>query len=107
VSDERIPWVAVAFMVIVYSFMGLAYADGLITADPSATLIPLAEGAGEGVFDSIVGIVNFAGNLLTFNIEGLPDFFRIPIAAITGMMLLWTALQFVHKIKSIVNPLGG
>lgn len=107
-SDSgNMPWGALAFMVIIYMFMGAAYADGMIEADPSLSLVPLAEGLGGGIFSDIAGVVDMMVNLLTFNIIGLPDFFRVPIVAITGTMLIWIALQFVHKAKSIVNPLGG
>lgn len=107
-SDSgNMPWGALAFMVIIYMFMGAAYADGMIEADPSLSLVPLAEGLGGGIFSDIAGVVDMVVNLLTFNIIGLPDFFRVPIVAITGTMLIWIALQFVHKAKSIVNPLGG
>lgn len=101
------PWGALAFMVIIYTFMGAAYQDGMIEADPSLSLVPLAEGLGGGIFTDIAGVVDMMLNLLTFNIIGLPEFFRVPIVAITGTMLIWIALQFVHKAKSIVNPLGG
>lgn len=101
------PWGALAFMVIIYTFMGAAYQDGMIEADPSLSLVPLAEGLGGGIFSDIAGVVDMMLNLLTFNIIGLPEFFRVPIVAITGTMLIWIALQFVHKAKSIVNPLGG
>jgi len=80
----------------------------VIDVDPSAQLIPIANpGFSSSIFDDIAGVINFIWNIVTFNIPGLPDMARIPIVGITGMMLLWIALQFVHKIKSIVNPLGG
>jgi hypothetical protein len=101
------PWGALASMVIIYMFMGAAYTDGMIESDPSLSLIPLAEGVGGGIFSDIAGILDMMVNLLTFNIVGLPDFFRVPIVAITGTMLIWLALQFIHKVKSTVNPLGG
>ncbi len=76
--------------------------------DPSAQLIPIANpGFSSSILEDIAGVINFIWNIVTFNIPGLPEMARVPIVGITGMMLLWIALQFVHKIKSIVNPLGG
>jgi hypothetical protein len=70
--------------------------------------IPIADpGFSSSILEDIAGVINFIWNIVTFNIPGLPDMARVPIVGITGMMLLWIALQFVHKIKSIVNPLGG
>lgn len=106
-DSGNMPWGALAFMVIIYTFMGAAYQDGMIEADPSLSLIPLAEGVGGGILTEFAGLIDMMVNLLTFNIIGLPDFFRVPIVAITGTMLIWLALQFVHKVKSTVNPLGG
>lgn len=105
-SDEM-PWGALAFMMALYTFMGACFAGGMIAVDPSTQLIPLATTGQEGILEDILGVTNLVWNIVTFNIPDLPDMFRIPIVGMTGMMLLWIALQFVHKIKSIVNPLGG
>ena len=104
----QMPWGAVAFMMAVYTFLGACFMGGVIDVDPSSQLIPIADtGFGSGILGYIAGVTNFVWNIVTFNIPGLPDMARVPIVGITGMMLLWIALQFVHKIKSIVNPLGG
>ena len=105
----EMPWGAVAFMMAVYTFLGACFMGGVIATDPSTQLIPIAAGAGEGsgIFEDILGVTNFIWNVVTFNIPGLPEMARIPIVGITGLMLFWIGLQFVHKIKSIVNPLGG
>ena len=104
----EMPWGAVAFMMGVYTFLGACFAGGVIATDPSTQLIPIADsGIGSSILGDIAGVTNLIWNVVTFNIPDLPDMARVPIVAITGMMLLWIALQFVHKIKSIVNPLGG
>ena len=104
----QMPWGAVAFMMAVYTFLGACFMGGVIDVDPSSQLISIADtGFGSGILGDIAGVTNFVWNIVTFNIPGLPDMARVPIVGITGMMLLWIALQFVHKIKSIVNPLGG
>lgn len=135
--SDSMPWGALAFMVVLYTFLGAAFTGGMITADPNASIlgildwvapddpalavddggwswVPLVGGFIDGLLGAtgaalwgVLGIIDLVWNIMTFNIVDLPDFFRLPVLMITLPMLAWIVLCFAHKIKATINPLGG